>query len=926
MSIICPYCHHGMNAKVPRAGRFTPKCSKCTQTFLLVVSLEPEPSFATSKLPVPTKPGLVDDVTKPPPVAAVEATAAPPEQMGTPEFSVAASIVRSAPPPDDATYALERNPGPARRKAAPLDATEAEEEVAAPQGEEDDSLSGTLGGYRVEKELGRGGMGAVYLARQVSLDRRVALKVMNSRWASNPNFLVRFTREAYAAAQLVHHNVVQVYDIGDDRGVNFFSMEFVEGQSLGDLLRKDGPLPPESAAGYILQAARGLQFAHERGMIHRDIKPDNLMLNSQGVVKVADLGLVRTPGGEEAPRDDADRAANRAALDAQVVTSGRTLGSLSGVTLVGQAMGTPSYMSPEQARDATSVDHRADIYSLGCTLYVLLTGRPVFDATTALEMMTRHAADAPIRPEVHNKAVPRSLSDVVLRMIAKKPEDRYASMSEVTKVLEDFLGLHGGGEQMSAESHLRTLEQGVEAFRQVPVAKLRTLLLLGTFGGCAAFFLLFVLFGFWKVGGFFLGLGLLSAVAYAVVRGGASRSPLFVRFRATALSLGWLDYAKLGLGVLLLLGVLFAVGLLWVWLLAALLAVGVALALHYAFDRRIAAQRAAALEKVERLLETLRRRGLSEDALQEFVARNTGDHWEEIFEALFGYEAKLAARPLYGRGPKGARPRFGAWRDPVVGWLDRSARARQEARERKHLQEVERKGLEAQGIDAAEARQQAERVAAAMVEAAATIKKEEAAPLEATVLPSEAVHLTTPLMKNAPPAKRVNMHDLMAVAAAPPAGPVRSGPGLAPLLRMPFGSTTRFFVGAALVAACVLWMNKENLLPSSTINDEGQVLSRLWQTTQADSKAAPLAIPLVPAEVNVMLSSVNAGIAGVALLLSIFWRSWKIGFLVLLGAAVMVIGPVSGYALALGPMTAQVSCLAVGGAIAALGFMVGRDT
>ena len=250
MSIICPYCQHGMNAKAPRAGRFTPKCSKCTQTFSLVVSLEPEPSFVTSKMPAPAKPALVDAVTMPPPVD-LGATAAPPEQPGTPEFSVSASIVRSAPPLDDATYALERNPGPARRKAAPLDATEAVEEVAAPRGEEeeDDSLSGTLGGYRVEKELGRGGMGAVYLARQVSLDRPVALKVMNSRWASNPNFLVRFTREAYAAAQLVHHNVVQVYDIGDDRGINFFSMEFVEGRSLGDLLRKDGPLPRSRPRG-----------------------------------------------------------------------------------------------------------------------------------------------------------------------------------------------------------------------------------------------------------------------------------------------------------------------------------------------------------------------------------------------------------------------------------------------------------------------------------------------------------------------------------------------------------------------------------------------------------------------------------------------------------------------------------------------------
>ena len=563
------------------------------------------------------------------------------------------------------------SPRPAARRSST--ATDAEQESeATPHGEGDDSLSGTLGGYRVEKELGRGGMGAVYLARQVSLDRPVALKVMNAHWASNPNFLVRFTREAYAAAQLVHHNVVQVYDIGAEGGVNFFSMEFVEGRSLGELLRKDGPLSPESAAGYILQAARGLAFAHERGMIHRDIKPDNLMLNAQGVVKVADLGLVRTPGGEEAPRDDADRIANRAALEAQIVTSGRTLGSLSGVTLVGQAMGTPSYMSPEQARDATSVDHRADIYSLGCTLYVLLTGRPVFEATTALEMMTRHAADTPTRPEVYNKAIPRSLSDIVLRMIAKKPEDRYASMGEVAKVLEDFLGLHGGGEQMSSETHLRTLEQGVEAFRQIPAARLRSLLLLGSFGGCAAFSLLFVLFGFWKVGGFFLGLGLLTATAYGVVHGASRRSPVFVRLRGAVLGLSRLDFAKAGLGILLLLGLLYAFGLLGVWLLSALLAVGLALGLHFSLDRRIAAQRAEAAGEGRAPARDPARRGLSEDALHEFVARNTGEQWEDVFEALFGYEAKLAARPTFGKGPKGNRPRFGAWRDPIIGRLDRS--------------------------------------------------------------------------------------------------------------------------------------------------------------------------------------------------------------------------------------------------------------
>ena len=149
--------------------------------------------------------------------------------------------------------------------------------------------------YEVIKELGRGGMGAVYLARQVPLDRPVALKVMNAKWASDPIFLARFTREAYAAAQLVHHNVVQIYDIGEQAGVNFFSMEFVDGKSLGDILKRDGKVTPEAAAGFIVQAARGLKFAHDRGMIHRDVKPDNLMLNVHGIVKVADLGLVKRP-------------------------------------------------------------------------------------------------------------------------------------------------------------------------------------------------------------------------------------------------------------------------------------------------------------------------------------------------------------------------------------------------------------------------------------------------------------------------------------------------------------------------------------------------------------------------------------------------------------------------------------------------------
>src|SRR5262249_44622738 len=157
-----------------------------------------------------------------------------------------------------------------------------------------------LGGYHILRELGRGSMGAVYLAREISLSRDVALKVMKPQWAANPTFVARFTREAYAAAQLTHENVVQSYDFGQGNGRTYFSVEFVEGQTLGGLLRQTERLDALEAVAYVLQAARGLKCAHDQSMVHRDVKPDNLLLNRHGVVKVAELGLVKTPESAEA--------------------------------------------------------------------------------------------------------------------------------------------------------------------------------------------------------------------------------------------------------------------------------------------------------------------------------------------------------------------------------------------------------------------------------------------------------------------------------------------------------------------------------------------------------------------------------------------------------------------------------------------------
>ena len=292
------------------------------------------------------------------------------------------------------------------------------------------------------KELGAGGMGSVYLAKQISLDRSCALKTIQAKWAENPRVIARFIREAYAAAQLTHHNVVQIYDLGVDGSTNFFSMELVSGGSLDDQLKAKGKLPPKLAATLILQASRGLKFAHDHGMVHRDIKPANLMMTSDGMVKVADMGLVKTQSAEELSADEASD------VQSMVLASAR-----SQVTALGSSMGTPAYMSPEQSADATNVDKRADIYSLGCTFYALLTGRPPFDGNTLLEVITKHRSEKMIRPERIITGLPIVLGDVIEKMTAKSPDDRYQDLEELIHDLEVYLELREDTSNAKIQHH-----------------------------------------------------------------------------------------------------------------------------------------------------------------------------------------------------------------------------------------------------------------------------------------------------------------------------------------------------------------------------------------------------------------------------------------------------------------------------------------
>ncbi len=266
--------------------------------------------------------------------------------------------------------------------------------------------------YRILRELGRGGMGVVYQARQTGMmNRQVVIKVVNPALVDNPDLLERFRREVNAAAQLSHPNIVTAYDAEQAGDLHLLVMEFVPGQSLAEILEKKGPFSVGNACYYARQVALGLQHAHERGMVHRDIKPANLMVTPKGLVKILDFGLAK-------------------------MASERRAGK--GLTASNAYMGTPEYSAPEQATDARKADIRADLYSLGCTLYCLLAGRPPFRAETAVQTILAHLEKEPqplpeLRPDV-----PAALWQVLAKLLAKNPAQRYQTPIEVARALAPF--------------------------------------------------------------------------------------------------------------------------------------------------------------------------------------------------------------------------------------------------------------------------------------------------------------------------------------------------------------------------------------------------------------------------------------------------------------------------------------------------------
>jgi serine/threonine protein kinase len=276
--------------------------------------------------------------------------------------------------------------------------------------------------YRVVRYVGSGGMGTVFAAEDLLMNRAVALKIVNPRLVDRPAAVERFGREVRAAAKLIHPNVVTALDAGQVGDVHFLIMEYVDGKGLDQLLAEKGRLPVAQACEYVRQAAIGLQHAHECGMVHRDVKPQNLIVTSQGQVKILDFGLARL------------------ALEAGTgAVSPRHGGEATALTDAGAIMGTPDYLAPEQARDPHAADVRADVYSLGCTLYHLLAGRPPFPGGTPGEKMKAHAEQAPEPLDKRGLGVSPELSAIVLKMLAKDPACRPQTPAQVAQVLQQIL-------------------------------------------------------------------------------------------------------------------------------------------------------------------------------------------------------------------------------------------------------------------------------------------------------------------------------------------------------------------------------------------------------------------------------------------------------------------------------------------------------
>ncbi len=299
---------------------------------------------------------------------------------------------------------------------------------------ESKDVSSQIPGYKILGKLGSGAMAVVYKAKQVSLDRTVAIKVLPKKFVQKSDYVERFYKEGRLAAKMNHNNIVQAIDVGEVGGLYYFVMEYVEGKTLHDDLAKGKIFNEDEAIDLILQLVSALGHAHAMGLVHRDVKPKNIMINKNDIVKLADMGLARETSDIKAAKNEK-----------------------------GKAFGTPYYIAPEQIRGLMDIDGRADIYALGATLFHMVTGRVPFEASTPSEVMKKHLKESLTPPDHINTALTAGISEVVEVMMAKNRDERYRNMEDV---MGDLKAVRNGQPPLLARQKfnvesLEELEEGM---------------------------------------------------------------------------------------------------------------------------------------------------------------------------------------------------------------------------------------------------------------------------------------------------------------------------------------------------------------------------------------------------------------------------------------------------------------------------------
>ena len=811
MRINCPSCEKSLSLGHPKAGRYRPKCKYCSEPFDLRIDSDGIPALVG------------------------EAEARP--------FSADREIT--------AEY---------QRESTPVEKTY-----------DAGSIPDRLGGYRVLRLLGCGAMGTVYEAKQISLDRLVALKTIRGQLAENPASLARFTREAYAAAQLTHHNVVQIYDFGEDAGLHFFSMEWVRGGPLTHVIREKGRLEPRLAASYTVQAARGLQFAHQHGMVHRDIKPANLLLTDNGIVKVADLGLVKIPdhGDTESESD--------MAVD---------LASGTHVTLQGTAVGTPAYMAPEQSVDAAGVDGRADIYSLGCTMFFMLAGRPPFEGTVVSDVKKQHATAQPPKLTEVNHRVSDELQQIVSKAMAKNADQRYESLAGMIRDLESYLGLADEYDFSPSSQQADTWEAVATKYRDATrLASLSTLLLWGILAASVGLTCVLVWLGAgprWILTG--IGLIVGAMLGSLVLRVRLTQCPIIDHVRK------WLGaWSRWDWGVTLVstfaISVLVLLCGLWPGLLTGLL---LGVAVGFCNDRLLVlpvwkAQREP-LAEAERLIRDLRIGGTDENGLRAFVARYSGRGWQRLYEDLFGYDSLLQIREKLTRDSSFTGPtEVKSLRDRVCYWLRQKTEEHQKRRDHQHLATIEERGLAREGLSADEARDRAWQIAAAV--------------MENTRVESDSESVNAGTSAQAAIQKRARMKQMIADARS---GKYRREREPLAVARFALGGQTRFLVGCLLLFLFALLGNRQGLFEEfKQIDALGTVSTGNLDLDQVSTALKEAAATATHGETSTLLFAWDIqvwslGLAGGLLVFSGFISGWRMTPFAAVASVVILFGPAVG--------------------------------